>query len=275
VLGVPGDVAALVDTSLAVGGSGFASRLYAAKWGDGKTSATSTPYFQESADFTDSLGTWTSGTGTIGNHYLRCTGDPGGRAYIDISQTLFSTSPIMVIGVCRTSDITSTSRAFLSTSDGTTGGVRLVANEEVVLSAANTWEVVNYGLINAIDVSIGTNTLTLEIDILQGASDTFDIDGVFAIPVTDTGYLISQISTYSGSPSTIFSFDLYGEEKVVRESLNDLKQSAFGNMWEISPRALSRLMFLFSATDNEYSIGITETVTLTITPRTSHLLGTI
>jgi hypothetical protein len=277
VWGVPGDADAILNTYLATGGTGNAKRIITSQIRDGVVLVNNVPYWQESDDFTGTLGSWSAGTGTSANHYLRFTSAASpGRAAASVLWTGFNYGACRVFGICRSNDATTVSSLILATSDSTTGGVTLYAGTEVKFGAANNWEVLDYGLLNFKDIVLSGQSLSLEIDVTAANTKTFDIDAVLILPVNENNnFLFCQINNYAGAPAVQFSFDIYGTTKLVRESANDLIQNHLGGFWYVaSGTKVSRNIVIYSDDDSTFNLSITATVTLSITPRSRHLLGT-
>ena len=98
-------------------------------------------------------------------------------------------------------------------------------------------------------------------------SGTFDIDSIFLVPVTD-GFLIGKASV---------SQDFFADGLIGQAFSNFNADSSFvGNVFDMIPgNETTRIRWLSADyPTNYFTIANTNQITLTVTPRTSHLLGT-
>lgn len=271
VWGVPGDLPALADITMSNSGTGFARRFRWDRWVDGVHNAANLDYWVDSSEFTGTIGTWTSGTGTSNNHFIRSNGDYG-IASATVSADIFDYQ-VTVLGICRTSDASIGSYIRLATSETASGGVVLAQTETKQLSDANAWQIVEYGVINVADVLKGGSAVVELLPKTTGGN-TFDLDALFLLPLPQSSYSITTVNKYAGAPLTIHSVYTEAVNKTVRNSADDLLQDTAGGMWYLIPQKMNRIVFISEDTDGDFYLTIDSTVSLSITPQASHLLGT-
>jgi hypothetical protein len=148
--------------------------------------------------------------------------------------------------------------------------VYMTDNDYVDFNAANTWETVDLGYVPQtaafIDPGVGNSKLTL---IIEPTSTGYyiDLDDIWVLPVTDDGFMLLN---WTGG--LVLTTD-------ATQKINYTSGGAFipalGSLFTILPFETQRLVFITYASDNTYSLDDAIEVTLTVTPRARHLLGTI
>ena len=284
VWGISGDSDALITTTTNGTITGTKDALLAARMTDGAVSVAGIGHWTDSGNMT-----WTLTTGSnsspsdasrAGGGYTRYTAAAtpadgqlnvfpavGSDAYLDF----FSISHRLFL-------IARSSRAATSFEWATYPGIVKVGGQSASFNAANTWELIDVGYILAIDKATYDNFTAsavsgLPITVTPGAgSATVDVDAALILPAGAGEYCV--ISNASVGSDIV----IVGSEKtaIPAGAFSDAP-SIGGSFWTIpAGNRMSRL--IFGATNSETNVHhITDTldVSLTVTPRTRHLLGTI
>lgn len=283
--GVPGDMPAYLKTTFISESSatGNAKRLYYAKQTDARYPVCDAPYWQESDDMdydTSGTGAWSDGTGTTNNHYKRFTEGAGGEGGIfrfwefddpDNEFPAFWSVPRRVFALCRTSNA-----AGLTITSSDTG-------ETVQLNADNTWEMVDIGTVNRVGelnpaaIYMASPDLVTEFTIAGLANtETFDIDALIALPAQQDGLLIMETGydVFLLGVAQDYITDGSDETAYINYALTGAYTPTVGNCWTIPPgHRTTRLIHFMAENDDEFSYAQEQSVTLTVTPRASLLLG--
>lgn len=286
VWGVPGDAPALVDFLLdwKVLGS-LKDKLLIGKKVDGKYRAAAITGWIESDEFTGNtaaFAAWSAGTGTSNNHYFRLTQNGTANEGSGTRTTTLSgsaaryvaDSPKRAFAIVRSSNTSSTFWLTYATSSTT-----LHTSQAKTVGAANTWTLVDLGLINAAgvfpedvaDASYPVTFMTISVAIPQSSSATADIDAVLLMPV-DEILLLDEAFTLNitGNSYIRGSYrDAYFDQGLQHPAM-------FGSMWyaEAGNTTTRYRLAIFGSNDSYNLTDAVNITTLSITPRTRHLLGT-
>jgi len=287
VWGIPGDAPALVNTQLdwtAI--TGTPQIIYMGRDIDGSIVSADRKHLIESDEYSTSFAnnaTWSTGTGSSDNHFHRLTQDGSGsegsgRIVDDLTDTealnLWS-KPSRVFGRVRTSDSDSTFKV-------TIGGT-VVFFESDALSPSpnvNQWELIDFGLVNPVG-SIATShpdggapdvLSQFDVTIPASSSATADIDFLLFIPVDEFITIDTQVDI-----TTSRDVHIRGQYKdVVMQTQGVSENSKLGSLWFLEPgNKANRFVFaMCDEVDQEHTLTDAARVTLTIIPRSRHLLGT-
>lgn len=289
VWGIPGDAPALVDIQLAwTNITGGKALLYAGRVTDGEILASQIAGWIESNSFGTPLAfaaSWSTGTGSSNDHYFRLTqngsGTPGdGQISVTISGDAarrLLAQPLRVFGRCRSSSTATRFKLNISPPGGD-----VLNSEQIGIKTVNQWELVDFGLLNAQgrapfsvpdtsepDVDIFFSILNLP----ANSSATADFDALILIP-TEEFAIIDFFNTFSTGASAY----IRGTKKDALLSNHGVVAPArLGTMFELEPGpVMNRIRFAIAdRSSNLHTLSDAANVTLTITPRTRHLLGTI
>jgi hypothetical protein len=233
--------------------------------------------------------TLTTGTGTTKDDYLRWTAAgsattnyPTGIPYSidglywDGFDEWLAKVPARVYALGRTSNLSNLLR--LSWTGAKTGNSGYKS-----FFATNTWELLDMGLVNATSPSRSGALIIPSLNIVF-SSGTLDVDALIFVPTTNDGLMVVP---YTDGTLIAPYFYTYGKDNYVTHINNiglvlgdEILVSHIGSFRNIeSGNKTSRLLFFMGGTyaTNAYTHDIANAtnVTLTVTPRTSHLLGTI
>ena len=282
VWGVPGDAPALVQTQIKY--SSLASntnRIYIGRNTDGRILAADQIHWLESDEFTNAGGalTWSTGSGTSDNHYWHGAYSASvGSRYVtksgDAGRALAAVQK-RVYGLIRVNDIT------IRVSVQVNVGYNLFTSEDKTLNAINTWELVDFGLMNGMGVVThdvpDTANPDVNFEIIfedLGAGDTVDFDAFLLIPVDE--FLITRaVSPAFTTADTWYIRPTY--QDFLSDDRGHIEQGTLGSFWYLPPGNKTTRFIIASqlSSDRTFPLANQSTVTLTITPRTRHLLGTI
>ncbi len=284
VWGVPGDLPALIKTAAAPT-TGSGSQYILSKYTDGVNLSANVPYWQDSADYSAGTDTWSTGTGTTDNHYFRlASGTASGRLTRAVDWKYFANMPVVLYAAIRAST-TASSISFqvnsLSIFDITTP-LTFWQSDAVSVNVVNAWELHNIGLVNLTDITQNDQSKNLYVDltVTNSGSNTFDFDFVVLLPIGyGDDYLIGKSNIALPAATNIPPILIDGVNEVVRRGADYLKQPFVGRLWSLIPQTTNRMLFLETSQDsattyNGLTIATDPVITLTVTPRTSHLLGT-
>lgn len=288
VWGVPGDSDALVNTSVTCTAvTGSKDTVLASRWTDGKVNAADILHWVDSADMAWLILSGTQGTtndaSRAGGSYLRHTADPSSvdNANLNISVgsdfaelAKFMSVPHRVFLITRTSSTATTYQIDADWGFTSAGGV---ANS---VNAANTWELLDLGYLNPLETAISdfsqvANGATITITVVPGAtSATVDADAILLIPAVTDGWCVVSGTTIAADATYVTQF--IGTLGVALGGRDGSLPGRAGSIWTIPPgNRMSR--YVFAATNDSSNVHhLTDafTVSLTVYPRTRHLLGT-
>lgn len=283
VWGIPGDLPATFDYSLDGGGTGTAeSGFVMSALSDGENLVTDWLHLIDSADsILSSTGTTTADASRIDGSYERFSA-PGTLATLDplggIGTTGFgdwlAKVPARVYAIARTSNLLHTLK--LSWDLPGTG-----QNDIAEFDTVNKWELLDLGLLNvSSDAERAIVMFDIDVDITFG---TVDIDALVFLPAQDEKLVIVPTSE-----EILLSpfFSSFGNDEYITHirSINSQtyapKITYAGGLWKVHPGNITNRLVLttvgsFSnSNEQEIDIAATTDVSLTVTPSTSHLLGT-
>lgn len=285
--GVPGDVPGILTTTVATTiSAGTKDTIVIAKYTDGKVNVVDLAHWIEGE-----TGTWEylggsdstpSDASRSNGEYSRFTANStpnvgyynmfaasGDQGYLDLYSV-----PHRIFLIARSSSANTTFSWSDSNSPLVAGG-----GSAVGISAANTWEILDIGYQLPISKTIyenfpesGAAVDPITIEVTPGAaSATVDIDAILFLPANEDGLIFVRKGTASSAPS---DFVIVGSANEVITS--GVSLGLQGGLSTIPPgNKMTRLMFaILNASSQVYTLGDSFDVSLTITPRTRHLLGT-
>lgn len=283
VWGVPGDSSALVQHAI-TGTSITNSKdfIIVAKQTDGAGLATNALHWVDNTSMTLAILSGSQATtadaNRAGGSYLRHTADATTVADATLLVTVgtaaqfyaFAQMPHRVYVIARSSS-TSTLLEIDASRFASVGG-------SATIQTANTWLLMDLGYITAgssVLVNTAGATGSLQIGITPGAtSATVDIDAVLLLPCNDDGFCIGTHDTSTYATSTVdYFFGQYG----TFFGGGDFQESPFiGSIWTLpAGNIMTRYIYTVGFTlTGAHTLTDTSSVTLTIYPRTRHLLGT-
>lgn len=281
--GVPGDAPALVDHKLDVTSATNLYHVYVAKQQDGRYLSANMPHWRESNDISTFAGgsyvaDWARTDGT----YFRMTRSAAGVNFPTLNITATWTETIAfaeqthnIYLIARTSNINTTIEPYTATKYFThTGG-------KETFKAINTWELIPGGTLNPIDTRLDlyntTTGDTVDFLVTMTTSGTTDIDAVLFLPTNEDNFILCNINDdFSTTAGTSDNMYLLGKD---RKFLNDgtLGVGKYGgNLWTVQPgNTMSRYIYAYMGKSNQHTLTDSADITLTVTPRTRHLIGTI
>lgn len=219
---------------------------------EGEWFTASFPDFSNTTDSTRSAGQYLRNTNTGGS-------DITGYQISNLDQnfTDLLTRPKRVFVIARSSNVNSTIEIKFSYADAMSGG----------FTAANTWELIDLGELVYPGGLFGAEYYDgIFLTCTATTSCTIDIDTFFFLP-TD------EFLVYKAAFGGDITINLNKPIKKVYES--GIFNPYQGQLFTAIPGdVLSRYIFLISDTSNTHYLSDTIDVTLAVTPRTSHLLGT-
>jgi hypothetical protein len=289
VWGVPGDAPALVKNTITIPAVSR-STIIASRHTSGVYDATAVRSWIESDEFTTTAGTgaWSDvvDAARTDAHYTRYTEKAGAGPYSAARATIlmtgstaraFAKAPRRVFGILRASTV---DIKFLLLSG--IAGVNLSNPKTatgVSVSAINTWEFVDLGIINAKGLlpDVVTTDADQEVSVSvqvsgTSASSTCDIDALMIFVAQDEFAIWVGVEDTKAAGGNII-FD--GTEKAVISEGSAIYESALGGLWYLHPNVTNRLLLAIAGTDDAHVLADTLTLSLFIIPRTSHLLGTV
>lgn len=276
--GIPGDAPALLKFDLQPS-TGKATQYIVGAYADGISHANDVDHYRDSSEFTSLSGTWTTGTGTINNHYFQCSTTGGVLAVAGSSEAqkisnIYARQPWRVFALAYTSSTAATIQMKYYSGSSTVAGVFVAQSEVGQLTETSKWQLVDLGTLNLVDVISEDVTFALseEIHITQASSQTLRIDGIFYMP-TQNGFNISRHYDLTSATSQSVLYD--GASDQTYSFATGIRLNSIGRLPILSPGPImNRLVFIvLDGSDNELDITAVFPVTLTVTPRTSHLLG--
>jgi hypothetical protein len=193
-----------------------------------------------------------------------------------------STTRRFVTARLRSSDVAvATVRMTVRTLYGTAGGTNVeVIYDTVTLNTNDTWELIELGLINFANLfSItppDTSNPRMQIVLTTnaiGAAKTFDIDNLMLHYADHDGYFISDSGTISDEETGYF----YSIDNTVAIESTGIKGYGLGTIPRLkSGNIANRVAMQYTtAGSRQYGYDGELEITLAITPRTRHLLGTL
>ena len=186
----------------------------------------------------------------------------------------FLAVPRRIFLLCRSSSA-STSYGFNLNS-----GTFYSAVGSATQDSANTWELLDFGYIQSLDQVIGDYTSLSSspdlfyLTVTPGAgSATVDIDAILFMPVSPGGYAVGVNKSIPFSTSSTAYF--LGSERLYYYASDNKLSSVRGELWSIPPgNKMSRFVYAITNSSSEHHLTDTHSISLAITPRTRHLLGT-
>jgi hypothetical protein len=272
VWGVPGDSPALLDQKLELNYSSATTMIIVGKIDSGKHLASSVPHFINSTDFTITSSSTQTDATRIGGSYERITSTQSITAEAS-SWAALATGAKKVYLIARTDGGTPSAKLITSL------GLPSVNTEPVTLVLGGG----NFSLhdLGTMHFSEGANLFStihtagttpgIEFQVTNTGGDNVDLDAIALMPGVDDSVIISVCGDTNNNAY------IYGTHKLVFNSELVGPVAFTGGLWTLSPNKLTRLVYL-SKDDNAtdiHHLNDTQTVTLTITPRSRHLLGVI
>ena len=272
VWGIPGDVPALVDITATVGTvASFPYRMHVSRISDGKNLSAGRLYWFDTLTaggvISGSYST-VSDANRSGGSYLRYTSTGSGSAIFTISipnVAAFNRWPSRIFALTRSSNTASTI--------GQTGETRYG------YTTVSTWEWVDIGLELPTDrpwddiAPSATATKSFTVNATT-TGVTIDIDAIVMIPVEDDGFLIGESTSYTANDTIYLIADL--EHYVVVSGTSGVSGTHLGECWTAkTSNTMNRYIFNVAGVGNVHALTNTYSVSLGITPRTRHLLGTL
>lgn len=291
VWGVPGDSDALVDQDLDITAvTGTKNGYIIGKITDGTIPVTSGIHWVDTGSISFAI---TSGSATApsdanrsGGAYDRYTADGTTPANAILEITIGSTFADFVNTMATDRRVFAIARSSsTATTISLTQSALLFFNVDstpVSVTATNTWELLDLGMLKKVSplVTGYHSTTALIVDGLVSptvASSTFDIDAILLVPATDDGFAI--VGEYINGFGLSTSNNLYvlGSKSSVVFSQGRTDDSYRGTIWTC-PAGNKMTRYIYTMIDmsgtQTHHLTDTTTVTLTVTPRTRHLLGT-
>ena len=243
---------------------------------DGKYNATAIPYVIENTSFAlvSGTGTYTANDGAgafHGGNYGRYdahagveTGGQIGYNFSAADSAILAGRVFKVIVACQSNDAAGTIALDIGTGDGT------VKSRTAGIAGASNYELKYVGLYRVsplLDSEAASIAANLYLDIAGiGLSKTFDIDAVFLMPV-DKGAVIAK----QWSSQTSIHIDGPRNAAYTDHGFTDY----IGKPFDLQPgRVMNRVRVLnYGSAADDYDITEVFPITLTITPRTRHLIG--
>jgi hypothetical protein len=137
-----------------------------------------------------------------------------------------------------------------------------------------TWELLDLGIINRTGDKpyslIQSGDETYSINLISTASTTIEVDCIFFLPIVE--FVVSPVEQNLVTSEN--NLTLYASEQRIYDENYGKYVSSIGGVWYASPSILNRFVYLYMDEEQEHDLNWELTVELTITPRTSHLLGT-
>jgi hypothetical protein len=270
VWGVPGDAPALLETRLTLSGlpgGGGNRRLYIGRSQDGNVNAGLDRHWLESDDFAEG----TSPSGASGGDDANIVGTfTGTDAYY------ISYNPKHIYGIIRVSntqaDIT------LKAQYGSTTLTTFYTSDIKNAPDINEWYTIDFGVVRGrevapMDVPDTTSPsikYTIEFDNVVAAG-TCDVDAVLLLPTSQEKIIFETGDTVSDGDITY----IRGEQSdCIVDAIGHTIPDLLGTFWEVTPNIANKLVFATTTTAAVYSYTQAAAITLVITPRTRHLMGT-
>jgi hypothetical protein len=276
---IPGDAPAqmLLTNTFSSG-----SRDYYQTWcleQDGINNAANIPYVIENTSFTkiSGTGTWTANDGSgayhggnYGRYDAHATVETGGQIGVTFSAAdtaILAGRVCKVFVACLSNDADGTIALDIGSGDGT------VKSRIAGIATASNYELKYVGLFRPsplMNSAAASASLQLYLDIagIAAGANYFDVDAVFLMPV-DNGAVITKqwingVATHLDGPRNAAYSD-YG--------LTDY----IGKPFDLAPGlVMNRLRVLnYDSSNDDYNMADAFPISLTITPRTRHLLGTL
>lgn len=277
---IPGDAPALARWLITLDTSTDAHGMLAATWSDGVIAAGDWPFAIDADDFTVGAGVdWgdvTDATRTE-SHYLRLNLPSS----LDRTSAQITNAYQVFRQPFRLFSILYHSTAVPSTRFGVSDGTNILQWLDFKSPQANAqWSFVDHGLINVSgkipDQASGTALGYVHVDEDAGASGQVRVDNVYLIPSEDV--LVSEVNSANWTTRYID-----GYERTTGATISGgqpVNRPYVGRMWTLQPGLTSnRTLFVFlgdgtSGNTDEHTLSRTYGATLTVKPRTRHLLGT-
>ena len=282
---IPGDYPALVKydisaTALPTFGSN-AHTIYMSKYTDGDILAADKLHAIEAEDRTSetsSGGTWTSpAAGLSGGEYMRFTSSSINSfgtldGFDTVVPGMLATIPIRVFAVIRASH-TDVDFRIAGVSSGST--VNFTTNT-VAVTVVNEWELHDLGLLNGVGQiqrgQAGNLNFAISVSDVDN-TQTADIDVIYLMPAGEEG----GFSIISGGLDTTDDFIIDGNTQSIYKESDGVKRDILGTPWTMLPGNVTNrtIMITKRFTNDRYGVGDKWEITMTVIPRTSHLIGTV
>jgi hypothetical protein len=278
---VPGDAPAILKTKVSYA-SADADSLTIAKRLQGKNSAFGVPHFFDSSLFNTTATDWTpvvAGT-RIGGSYLSCSATAVANRTNEVTfpssgEPDFMNSPLWCFAVMYTTN----ANASLGINVSNGGASKLI--DDIKPAAINQWSIVDVGVFNLVGLAADASTISsysFDVQLRAGGSaGNVYVDGLYFLPTHE--YLQSPLDDLNTSTNFIRNGAI--PETFVQGSDGQYKrQNTLGQMDVLMPGIENRLIFMAKGDNGtpDYEVHDLDTeftVELTVTPRTSHLLGTM
>lgn len=282
---VPGDVPALATWRIYTSGANI-RLLYAFRWSDGYYTVEDYKYWYESnlPTYTHGTGAWSDQTGTTSDHYKRYThaGAIYGSAELSLTgeeAVAFASKNRRVFARVRSSSLLSkiTMSAYVGAADN---GIAVHESEAVGVTATGTFEIVDLGVVYCAGMiprqgaGYGRTRPQMTVDFqLSGvpSSGTLDIDAIIMVPCDE--FLVHNYVADFGINGTWIN----GAEKHVQNGRTGVTEMPSGSLWYLDPGKANRVVFIMAYSTNEWAIAtnVAANISVEVTPRSRHLLGTL
>lgn len=274
VWGVPGDAAAIVKQKVDYVVATNTDHLIAARTEDGTITVNNQVWYVDSADMTTSGSDWSNvvdGTRS-GGEYDRNTRNIGVSELIQYDVTNISdimTAPRRLFVLARSSDTASQVQLFSALG-------QTIQEDAVNFTAANTWEMIDLGVIHPIQfdgtVYTGGTQSVFKIRVFCAVAGTLDVDAAWIFP---TGYEYLHAGSAASAPSASTDLYIFGADQFIQTNDSPIVWNKVGSLWYANPGVTNRYVYAIRGSDSAHTIGDSATFTYTITPRSRHLLGTL
>ncbi len=287
VWGIPGDTDALVKHDiLSVISPGFVRNIAIGRMRDGAILAADQPHWLD-VDDVDFItfapgGTWATvaDATTTNAFYARYTsaGDVTGTVSNTFTgqgaRDLLATTRAVYVRA-RTSDSDTLFSLDVTEPSGVFDGT------PIDLVGTGTWEFAFLGILNGKSVlpadvpdPAGSPIMTFTISVdPDGAGDTGDVDALLLFPIDDD-YLLASLDDDFDPTDHLF---VVGDGEFLATTTGGQRESGvLGSMWTAKEgNKTNRWVYLFLMVTNEHTITSDFDITITVTPRTRNLLGTL
>jgi hypothetical protein len=286
--GIPGDVPADIIISYDKNNSAKDS-LIVCSITDGTALAADFPFWHDDTDygagaFTASNWSQTTDTARTNDSYMSCG---GGGAQLDtiIHQFTAAQSRYLARYAVRVFAIHYGASTAASLQASLVSGGSHITGDAVTRTVATTWGLSDLGLFNLVGTA-ATNSGNEEVSFYlnSGGSATSRVDAIIFLPGSAENIAYTPYRDTTDDALIIFdssdnSVEMKTADAIYGTAFSYSKNAAAGNVPRLMPGIMTRLLFIsyadHSASDpEEHAITDNPTVTLTVTPRTQHLLGT-
>jgi hypothetical protein len=273
VWGIPGDSPAFVDWDVDTSNRAIFYYIYQLSRKD----AHEVQWWVDSADFSTGI-VWTSGSGTSENHYSRLgSAYSNGRIEEALDFEQLARQPLRVYVIARSSSTTPTIDVGIYAGASLLGGQILASTDAVSVSSANTWELLDLGILNLTNIVRRSKDLYVNVRVASNSGQNTDVDAVIFAPAGGENIVIEAVNK-GGAAASAVPIEIYGSEQQVFAGLGSdggTNTPFLGSLWHMQANVLNRHIFMLTDGSKEFDLESTIDIGLTITPRTRHLLGTI